>query len=296
MPKFCTQCGSPLSDDAAFCNSCGAKVGSVEEKTVENTPISEEVTEVKAETTVETENANPEVKPAEASVEEKEQTSQPVENTAPAQEPTSDSTPLDKGIAFAKDKVGDKYEAFKTSPNRDKYIGFAAIGIVAIVIIIVALSIIFSGGYKGVVKDYMKYYAKGDYDSFVEATPNIIYDAILESEYNGDEDDMEDDMENNWDTISSYIKDIDYEISDAEKFSSDQLDDLEDSLQDEYEDYVDKNIKVSKAYEVKVRITTKIKGSDTKNKDKAYLIVAKVNGDWGVVLESSSSQIDDFDD
>lgn len=311
MPKFCTQCGSQLSDDALFCNACGTKVADAEEKTVENTPISQEVNEsAQTETAKETEEATTENSTPDttAADEETEVTAEPesaevekTPDTATENENNNsnvqEATPLDKGIAFAKDKMGDKYEAFKTSPNRDKYIGFAAIGIVLIVVICVVLSIIFGGGYKSAVKSYMKARTEGGFDNFVDATPEIILEAIIEQEYDGDEDKMEDDYNDSLKQLSSLITDVDYDILDSEKFDSDQLEGLEDSLQDEYEDYVDDKIKVSKAYEVKVKITAKIKGADDDdaNSEKQYLIVAKVNGDWGVVDESSKSTIDDYE-
>ena len=101
-------------------------------------------------------------------------------------------------------------------------------------------------------------------------------------------------MDDSLSSLFEDVKSIDYDILDAEKFDSDQLDGLEDDLQDEYEEYVDDEIKVSKAYEVKVKITTKIKGEDAK-KEKTYFIVAKVNGDWGVISSSGSSKIKDYE-
>lgn len=306
MPKFCTQCGSQLSEDAAFCTSCGAKVADTEKTTVENTPIAEEVNEPAVEEVKETEetaNENQTTEPISEVAEEKAVTETAPESaeenaviaeTPEAQQPTGDSTPLDKGIAFAKDKVGDKYEAFKTSPNRDKYIGFAAIGIVAIVVICVVLSLLLGGGYKSAIKDYMKFYESGDFDDYVDATPDIIYEAQLEGYCDGDEDELEELMEDSLSSLFDEIKSIDYDILNTEKFNSDQLEGLEEDLQDEYEDYVDDDIKVSKAYEVKVKTTTKIKGEDAQ-KERVYLIVAKVNGDWGVIDQSSSSSIEDYE-
>lgn len=305
MPKFCTQCGSQMSEDAAFCTSCGAKVADTEKTTVENTPISEEVNETAVETEAakETEEKVNEIATAESAAEttDAEAVTEPApeaanENTvtqAPgAQQPAGDATTIDKGIAFAKDKVGDKYEAFKTSPNRDKYIGFAAIGVVVIVVICVILSLVLGGGYKSAVKDYMSFAESGDFDDYVDATPKIIYEAQLEGYYDGDEDEMEEAMENSLSSFLDEIRSIDYDILDTEKYDSDQLEDLEEDIQDEYEDYIDDDIKVSKAYEVKVKTTTKIKGEDAQ-KERIYLIVAKVNGDWGVVDQSSSSYLDD---
>lgn len=292
MAKFCSQCGAQINDDAAFCNSCGAKVNNAEKTEVENEAV-EAVETAEVKTAAEAENDNEAVAvPDEDTPESNENTA--IQETAAKDQSEENSTPLDKGIAFAKDKVGDKYEAFKTSPNRDKYIGFAAIGIVAIVVIAVVLSLVLGGGYKGAVKDYVKFCEGGDFDDYIDATPDIIYEAQVEGYCDGDEDKLEELMDDSLSSLFEDVKSIDYDILDAEKFDSDQLDGLEDDLQDEYEEYVDDEIKVSKAYEVKVKITTKIKGEDAK-KEKTYFIVAKVNGDWGVISSSGSSKIKDYE-
>lgn len=298
MPKFCTQCGSPLNEDAAFCNSCGTKVAGTEETTVENTPITDGVTEtVEVETVNKTEETSIETESTETTVPETASTDTAAnQTTSEVQQPAGDSTPLDKGIAFAKDKVGDKYEAFKTSPNRDKYIGFAAIGIVAIVVICVVLSLIFGGGYKSPIKNYFNFIESGDFDDYIDATPDIIYEAMLDN-FDDDEDEMIEMIEDMYSSLLDdvKIKSIDYDIKDSEKFNSDQLEELEDEIQDQYEDYVDDDIKVSKAYEVEVKVKTKIKGEDSKT-ERLYIIVAKVNGDWGVIGEpSSKSQIENYE-
>lgn len=294
MAKFCSQCGAQINDDAAFCNSCGAKVNDTEKTEAENA-AAEVVEAAEVKTAVEAENDN---EAAEVSVEDTPESNEntSVQETAVKDQSEENSTPLDKGIAFAKDKVGDKYEAFKTSPNRDKYIGFAAIGIVVIVVIAVILSLVLGGGYKAPIKDYFSFMESGDFDDYADAVPEVIYEATLEN-YDGDEDYLKDNIEDMYSSLLDdvKIKSIDYDILDSEKFNSDQLEELEETIQDEYEKYIDDDIKVSKACEVKVKVTAKIKGEEPK-KERLYFIVAKVNGDWGVIGEpSSNSKIDKYD-
>ncbi len=233
MPKFCSQCGAQISDDSAFCGSCGAKLADVENQTAD-TPVVEENTEV-------LDNA---------------------EVVSEANASDTASATVKEGIFSVKDKIGDGYEKFKTSHNRDKYIGFAAIGIVVLVIICVILSFIFGGGYKDAVKDYIDH----SEDAYYSLQP-----AFLDKEAN-----------------------IDYDILDKEKFDKDQLAGLEESLQEQYGDEVDKTIKVSKAFEVKVKekIITKTGGEKDTEIEKVYFIVAKVNGVWSVVGTYSDSMID----
>lgn len=219
MPKFCSQCGSQISDDSTFCANCGNRMDDA----------------VNTTETVSTNDA-----------------------------PSADSS-FNKGVALAKGKIGAGIEKFKTNPKRDKYIGFAAVVIVAIVVLCVLYSLIF-GGYKGAVREYMN--AKEDGYNLYK--PDFL----------------------------SYKADIDYDIIDSEKFDEDELDGLQEYLENIYKNKVDKDIKVSKAYEVEVKVKTTIKtdGDKDTDKDTRYLIVAKVNGDWAVVDESSKSQIKKYND
>ena len=311
MAKFCSQCGSPLSEDALFCSSCGAKAAD-KETAIEKQQTAQTVNEPAQSEEVNSEKANNEVESVESSdtVIETENTvaineAEPVNevndtansepnNTdvqeASVQQTSGEPTAIDKGIAIAKDKIGDGYEKFKTSPNRDKYIGFSAIGIVIIVIICLLVSIFFGGGYKSAVKDYMNAVKGDDFGDYVDATPKIIYKAILERDYSGDKDDMEDDFEDYEDELSSYITGIKYDILDVDKLDSNDVDELENNLKDQYELYVDDKIKVSKAYTVNIRIIAELEDDygNKKSRSKQNLIVAKVNGDWGVINDSVS--------
>ncbi len=303
MPKFCSQCGSPLNGDALFCSSCGAKVAGTGETTDENTPITPEIKKndetkvISAEenTTADNENTVTETEKSDASNEtvSANETSDTVTdneavNNTPSQEPSEvkqpseEPTAIDKGIAFAKDKISDGYDKFKTSPNRDKYIGFSAIGIVFIVIICLLASVFSGGGYKSAVKDYMSAVENGDFDDYADSLPKIIYKSILKNQYNGDKIDMKNDFKEQEGNLSSVIDDIDYDILDVDKIDPD---DVEESLREQYELYVDKKIKVSKAYQVDVKIIAELDDdfADEKNRVRQTLIVAKVNGDWGVI-------------
>lgn len=316
MAKFCSQCGSPINEDALFCSSCGAKVAETEKATVDK-PTEQKTEPIKVEevknsnnaanenktsdTAVENENTEAvnESQPAnevnEATASEPEPTNnedvQAQETQKPSEEPTAEEpTAIDKGIAIAKDKIGDGYEKFKTSPNRDKYIGFSAIGIVIIVVICLLVSIFFGGGYKSAVKDYMNAVKGDNFSAYVDATPKIIYQAILERDYNGDKSDMKKSFKKSEGNISSAIDDIDYDILDVDKLDSDDVDELEDNLRSQYELYVDEKIKVSKAYEIDVRVIAELEDDFDveETRIKQTLIVAKVNGDWGVINNPAS--------
>ncbi len=303
MPKFCTQCGSQLNDDALFCSSCGAKVIGTNETAAENTsskPVNNGTDEVKAEkntsadnentltekenseTSNEPDSADKNDKPSDNITDNETVNNTSVQETPETKQPSDGPTAIDKGIAFAKDKIGDSYDKFKTSPNRDKYIGFSAIGIVLIVIICLLASVFSGGGYKNAVKDYMSAVENGDFDDYADSLPKIIYKSVLKNQYDGDKADMKNDFEEQQGDLSSVIDDIDYDILDVDKIDAD---DVEESLREQYEVYVDKKIKVSKAYQVDVKIIAELDDDfdDTENRIRQTLIVAKVNGDWGVI-------------
>ena len=181
------------------------------------------------------------------------------------------------------------YEAPNKSAKRNKIIGIAAVAIVLIVVIGIVISL-FTGGYKGAVKAYMKAIETCDYDDIEDAMPEVMIDAMLE-EYDGDKDKVEKLWKSEWDEVSS----VDYDIVDSEKFNKDQLDGLKKYLEGAFEDSVDEKIKVSKAYEVKTKVKFESKDGD-EEADTFYFIVAKVNGDWGVIFTDESSMIDEFDD
>lgn len=319
MSKFCSQCGSKLNDNALFCSSCGAKVVKQETSAVENQPTEPKVNEsANAETVTASENTSSENKAlntenaasetqeikevnetdsADKSACEKEKadTASDVDaksenvfdkKSSDVKQPSEEPTVIDKGIAIAKDKIGDGYEKFKTSPNRDKYIGFSAIGIVLIVIICLLASIFSGGGYKSAVKDYMSAVENGDFNDYADSLPKIIYKSILK-QYDGDKDLMKDVFEKSEKELSSEIDDIDYDILDVDKIDAD---DVEDSLRNQYELYADDKIKVSKAYQVDIRVVAEFDDdfSEKENRIRQTLIVAKVNGDWGVINTPAS--------
>ena len=67
---------------------------------------------------------------------------------------------------------------------------------------------------------------------------------------------------------------ISYKIKDKDKIDKDDLEELEDSIKDKY----DEKVRVSKGYELKVKM--KIKGDDDKDEDTTTIKVYKIEGDW----------------
>ena len=187
-----------------------------------------------------------------------------INNTPYETQPLSaDSYSVDQWVSF-ESNAGNGYEIPKNNSKRNKIIGISAVGIVLIAVIAIVFSLIF-GGYKGAVRRYMN------------TSKEYIYCRLPK-------------------VVSKNIK-VKYDILKSEKYNKDELDELEEHLEDQYKDVVDEKIKVSKAYEVKVNVKTTVKTDDDKDKSqKIYLTVAKVNGDWTVVKDSTVSQINDDDD
>lgn len=327
MSKFCSNCGKEVSPDDKFCNACGAKV--IENKSEEATQGEPVIEEIKAEKATDTPVAE-EVKTEEVEEVVKTEVVEETVETIEAEKPAENTTPLDKGLSFAKEKLsnlsnvqnvandapnlsdtkasesgstpldkgmavaGEKfktnYQKFKASPNRDKYIGFTAIGIVFIVAVIIVFNLIFSGGYKGAVSKYADFLERQSFHSYQQTIPGIIFDAELEKNYDNDKDKFKEAFES--DISSAFeafnkdeIKDVDYEILDKEDLDDDEIEDIEEENQNTYDKYLDKDIEITKAYKVKVKLIFDIKeGNKTiEETQRCYLTVCKINGDWGIM-------------
>ena len=70
---------------------------------------------------------------------------------------------------------------------------------------------------------------------------------------------------------------ISVKYKDKNKIDKDDLEDLEEM----YEDNYDSKVKISKGYEVEIKAT--IKGDDEKETDTTTLSVYKINGDWCIM-------------
>lgn len=197
---------------------------------------------------------------------------------APAQEATANAegTPIDA----LKDKTVNAFNSFKNNPNRNTILGIAAIAVLVIILIVVVVNL-FTGGYKGALKDYFGSIEDKDGKAYIHSIlpEDMIDEAIDEIK---DNDGKKDDFYNLYkagvkSTYNNLKEDfgsgieIDFDVTDKEKIDKDDLEDLEDKSY--YED-----LKISKGYELELEVT--VEGKDDDDTFDAEAVVIKVDGDW----------------
>lgn len=160
----------------------------------------------------------------------------------------------------------------------------AVIAVVAVVVILLVL-LLGGGGYKGVVKKYMKAYQKIDAKYIMDVCSEYLVEQA--EEYDIDLEDSYKDMLDGLDDAAKdeYGKDykITYKIKEAETFKGD---DLEDELTDinvsDADDYIDDH-KVSALVIAELEVF--IEGKDGDDESDMTLYIVKENGKWKLLGE-----------
>lgn len=174
--------------------------------------------------------------------------------------------------------------------NMNKIIALSAIGVVALVIIIAAVVLVSkSAGYKGKINKALACMKNEDVDGMMKLTSHLLidaadeYDVDLEDEYEELIDDMLDDIS---DDVGD-IKSLSFEVRDAKELSERKLEDLKETLEDDYD--VD-----SDDIKAVVEVSGKIKAKG-KNKEKSYgdqhFICIKENGGWKLIYSGGYSDV-----
>lgn len=149
---------------------------------------------------------------------------------------------------------------------------------VVIVVLIVIFNLLFGGGYKQPVDDMMKAIETGKGKYMYRAMPEFLMDYQYEDEKKSEiYDELDDAMEYVTDMLEDQYGDdvkISYKVKDKKKIDKDDLEDLEESIKDTY----DEKVRVSKGYELEIK--TKIKGDDDSDTDTSTINVYKIDGDW----------------
>lgn len=161
-------------------------------------------------------------------------------------------------------------------------IGIAAIAVIVVVVLLVSS---LGGGYKKPVKDLVDSLNKGDSAKMFSAMIpkkklKEFKKEMKDSKYDWNDliDKMDDALESANDLLEDeYGKNVKYSVKfiDKKKVKGDDLDDIE----EDYEDNFDAEI--SKAYRVKVEM--KVKGKKDEDSNTAWLYIVKVKGDdWKI--------------
>lgn len=181
--------------------------------------------------------------------------------------------------------VNPQYQNYpqQTRPKKTPVALFAGIG--ALVVVVIVLAIVFlggGGGYKGVVQKYFSSIQSGDVKKAASCYPPDAQEDFI--------DYMGDDLKE----YSKAIKSLKYEIIDTDKMDKSDIDDLE----DDYDYYYDKKVKIAEAYELEVEIFMKMDYSklddhygyyeyaDDEFEETIYITVLKIKGKWYLIDES----------
>lgn len=164
--------------------------------------------------------------------------------------------------------------AESNTPNNTKKIAIiAGIAVAAILVIILLISLLGSG-YKTPLNNYFKGIEKAKSETYLKAYPEFVREE-MEDTY--DDEYLEKRVETFEKEYGDKIK-ISYKVLDKEKLDKDDLEDIQDELEDDYDE---DDVKVSTGYEVAVKIT--VKGSDDKESYYSSFYICKVNGKWCMV-------------
>lgn len=251
MSKFCTTCGATLDDSATFCTNCGTP----------QQPSAAPVGGAVSGGATPAANAAAGVKNAFANVKE---------NIKPKE--IIDSMTLDNIKNITK------------NPNKNTIIGLSVCGGVFIILLVIILVLIFGSPYKKALNNFFDAMEDCNGKKYISAT---MCDFMKEDA----EDDLDDDydsLEEYWDEKLEKWKDdaeeeygdnlkYSYKVKKAKKLSDSKLKSAQKSYKKRY-DLDSDEVKVTKGYEVKCKVT--VKGSDDDDTNTVTYYVLKVNGDW----------------
>jgi hypothetical protein len=267
MSKFCTSCGAQLSDDAGFCTVCGAQQNSNSQPA----PNAQQVN-------VQQPKAQQGGQPG----------SQPINDFAQAagnfaHDAAGTVKQTFEGVSFdsVKDSMTiDNIKNVGKTKNKNTIIGLSAIAVVVIIIVIILASCL-SGGYKDPVDDYIKAITKTDGNAMSECLPDAVNeyveDEVMDSKYDSVDEYYEDILEDMLDVYELKYGDnvkMSYKITKKKEIKDSDLEDVEDSINDNY----DADVKVTKGYKLKVKMT--IKGEDDDDDSSDWISVYKIDGKW----------------
>lgn len=265
MAKFCTTCGATLDDSATFCTNCGTP----QQPSAAPAAVGAGATPAA--------NAAAGVKNAFNSVKE---------NVNPKE--IIDSMTIDNIKNITK------------NPNKNTIIGLSVCGGVLIIVIIILCALLFGKPYKKALNKY--------FDAMEDCNGKK-YVAVTMADFMKEE--AEDDLPDDYDSLEEYWKDeleetkeyweddkelgdnlkYSYKIKKVKKIKDSKLKDAQKYWKKTY-DLDSDDVKVTKGYEVKCKVTIKGKDDDESDTDTYYVL--KVNGDW--IVSGWLPSLDDDDD
>lgn len=273
MARFCTSCGAEIGENASFCTSCGAA-----QTPSSDAPASVPQQDGAIQQGMDMSNV------AQAAGAAAKNAAEKVKNTF-------------DGVNFDSVKNSMSAEGIKNvgkTKDKNVIIGLSAVALLVVIVLCIVFSMV-GKPYTKPVDSMFKAMSKGDGQALVDALPEY-YTDFYEDNYMGDKYDtlaefFEDEMLENLvdgleDDYGKNVK-ITYKVVKKKEIKKKDLNDLEESVEDRY----DEKVKVEKGYELKLKAT--VKGSEDKDTDTARINVYKIDGKWVIAGLESLSTISD---
>ncbi len=267
----CSQCGTDLADNAAFCPSCGTPVQQQPQQGFEQMQWGQQEQSAYSQ-------------PQQAYGQPQQGYGQPQQGYG---QPQQGYGQPQQGYGQPQQAYGqDPYAQYpqqgypQYQPEKKKSKGGLIAGIIAVVAVIAAAIIllgsgVLGGGYKKPIKTMMDGMIEGDSKKMLSAFPKEMTDyykslfkamGYSDKEFYSELDEEFDDDE---------YRNLKYTIGKATKLDKDDIEDYEEYFQETY----DEDVKVTGGYSVEV--TVKIDGE----KDTEEIEVYKVNGEWTMSVD-----------
>lgn len=192
--------------------------------------------------------------------------------------------PLNGALTASSDAGSVRSKQASNTSNRK--IGIAAVAIVAIVLVVILVSLFGGRGYKSVVNKFIDASLSADGKTMVSLIPDEVIKVGCEKEDMTKSEFIEyftEELEDELDDIERYYEDwsYSYEIIEVEDYSSKALK----SLQEDYEDEFDVDVKAAKTVTVEVTITA---DEDNEFSNSLEVEVIKVGRSWYIDVLGTS--------
>ena len=172
------------------------------------------------------------------------------------------------------------------SSQRNRVVGIAAVGVVAVVVIVMLFALLGGRSYKSTVTKFLDATFKADAKTILSLMPDDMIDYMLDdigydrADMNDALDELSEELQDEINYITYYLGDdwkVSYEILGAEDISAKELRELK----SDYEEY---DVTVSAAKNVEVTVT--IKAADTETSNTIEIPVIKVGRSWYLDVEN----------
>lgn len=172
----------------------------------------------------------------------------------------------------------------KLGANKNQIIGMAAIGLIALVILVLIFSLVGGRGYKKTAEKFVASVMEADAKSMLKLIPEKVKTGALEDMGYSKKDTkiLAEELEDEFGYLSmmSELDDFSYKckVTGAEKYKTKELRDIQNEYKEEY------GVKVKDAKKVKVNLTVKYVGLE--EDQELEIPVIKVGKSWYVDIEN----------